>query len=571
MDHLRQILQRIDRRSYGAYKELRRPFRFDGYELHVDRVQGDPFAAPSQLRLELAAGHIGLQRSDYDQSVRRIAAEDFLSRAVGQLLRRRDRRSYGSGKSGQFGVLACGQEILQRTSCHIGAEGEVTFRLTLGLPAAGRRVLGREAWELLGQELPTIVDRALRRSALDETAWEEHLAVAEDQEALREQLRHRGLVAFLAEGSLLPRVSGASDAPARGEVVPLESPPELVVELMAPHRGRLRGLGLPQGVTVIVGGGYHGKSTLLNAVARSVYPHVPGDGREYCVTDSDAVVIRAEDGRAVTGTDVRAFIGDLPLGGPRETFTTADASGSTSQAAAIVEALEGGAQVLLVDEDTAATNFMIRDRRMRRLVPDAREPITPFIDRVRQLAEQGVSTVLVVGGTGDYLDVADCVVAMEAYRPREVTARAREVAQEIPARDTPLSTVAPWPQPAQRVPQKGSLNPRKGRRPERVKAVRTRDILFGEEEIDVSLVAQLVDPAQARALGDALLFAARELVNDRRTVAEILDAVDERIDQQGLASLLSGPAGDRARARRHELAAALNRLRTLQVTHRRAP
>lgn len=565
MVRLRQILQRIDGRGYKAYKEIRGRYGFEGYHLFVDHVQGDPFAAPSQIRAVLRPEHAGFTRSELDLRVRRRALEDYLTRSFAAALGRRPSRRSGSGKSGKLDVVRCGQEILERTACSATPAGEITVRFGLGLPAAGRRVLGREAWRILGEELPQMIGAALRRASLNLEHLTRHLDAAEDQDVLRSQLRGQGLVAFLADGSRLPRASGVNDAPARSEVIPLQAPPSLAVTLKAPHRGELRGLGIRRGVTLIVGGGYHGKSTLLNAVARGIYDQVPGDGRELCVTDPDAVVIRAEDGRSVAGVDIRAFIHDLPMGKTTDRFTTPDASGSTSQAAAIVEAVEAGARALLIDEDTAATNFMIRDRRMRRLVPDAKEPITPFIDRVRGLAAAGVSTVLVIGGAGDYLDVADRVICMDEYRPFDVTERAREVAREIPGSGAEAAAPPPLPRAAPRVPLPGSLDPRKGRRPERVKAVRTRDILFGEQEIDVSLVEGLVDPAQARALGDALLALSRDLVDGHRTIPELLDAVEARVDRDGLASLLPFPAGDRARARKHELAAALNRLRTLEV------
>lgn len=567
MERLVDTLRRIDGRGYRAYQDLRGRYRGRGFVLHVDRVQGDPFAAPSELRAVLEPAFAGFGEAELGSAVRRVALADFLTRSLGSAVARRGGRRMGSGSSGRIGVCPCGQEILERTACEVTAGAEVTVRFTVGLPAEGRRIAGRAAATLLAEELPALLADSLRRDGLDGEALVRHVDAAEDQQALRAALRGRGLVAFLAEGARLPRASGASDAPATGEVVPLVPPEELAVTLRAPHAGEVRGLGVPEGVTLIVGGGYHGKSTLLAAVARGVYDHVPGDGRELCVTDRDAVVVRAEDGRAVAGVDIRAFVDGLPLGRGTERFSTQDASGSTSQAAAIVEALEAGARVLLVDEDTAATNFMIRDRRMRRLVPEAKEPITPFVDRVRELGERlSVSTVLVLGGSGDYLEVADRVIRMEGYRPHDVTAEARAIARELPARDEDLAPPPAMAPPAPRRVRPGSLDPSRGRRAERVKAVRTRDIVFGESEIDVSLVEQLVDPAQARAVGDALLEATRQLGAGPRSVPELLDAIEARVGAEGLAALQPGPAGDRARPRRHEVAAALNRLRTLEVT-----
>ena len=560
---LARALERLDRRPYPSYKDLRgRRFEGDGLTLRLDHVQGDPFAAPSRVRLDVAPDLARLPVEGLASADARRATADVVHRAVGRALDRMP-RGRGSGKSGRVGIAPLGQEVLERTAVVVDAEGGVLLRTTVGLPAAGRRILGLEAARLLAERVPDAVREAFAR--LDHDEVRAHVRCVEDQVALRGALEAEGLVAFLADGASLPRRSGVDDRPLP-DPVPFAAPASLTVEFEAPHAGRLRGLGVPTGVTLIVGGGYHGKSTLLSAIARGVYDHVPGDGREQCVTVPDAVCIRAEDGRAVRGVDLRPFIDDLPLGRRTDAFDTDDASGSTSQAAAIVEALEAGASALLTDEDTAATNFMIRDARMRRLVPGDREPITPFLDRVRQLDRaRGVSSVLVVGGAGDYLDVADTVVCMDAYRPLDATERAHAVAAELPL-DAP-EPPGPWPEAAPRIPDPRSLDPRKGRRAERVRTVRTRAIEFGACEIDVALVAQLVDPAQARAVGDALLELSRGLCDGRRSVPELLDA----LDALPLERLAEPTFGDRARPRRHEVAAALNRLRSQKVRPHDAP
>ena len=440
---LRDLLRRIDGRGYKAYKELgRRSFCLgeggDAPVLHVDTVQGDPFAAPSRMRLAVPFEASGLPPALCDRRTRRTALEDFVARAVRRALRDETRGGRGSGKSGRVAIDAGGQVILERTALRIG-DGVVEARLEVGLPAAGRRVLGREAEAVLLDELPRVAEASLKAPPLDLEAARRHVAAAEAHEALQTQLAAHGLVAFVADGAVLPRESGASDRPARDGAVAFEAPDALRVTLELPGANdaleEVSGLGVPEGVTLIVGGGYHGKSTLLRALERGVHPHVPGDGRERVATRSSAVKIRAEDGRGVTGCDISAFISDLPggLGAAARTtdFHSDDASGSTSQAANIVEAFEAGSRLLLLDEDTSATNFMVRDARMQALVAPEREPITPFVDRVRELYDAlGVSTVLVMGGSGDYFEVADTVIEMHAYRPRDVTAEAKRVARE---------------------------------------------------------------------------------------------------------------------------------------------
>jgi predicted ABC-class ATPase len=560
---LRSELLRIDGRSYGFYKDLRGG-RTDlgGAVLHVAHVQGDPFAAPSRLALDVSAAAAGLPPWAFASADARRAAADFLQRQLVNALAGARERT-GSGKSGLLEIAPVGPEVLARTGVEVSTDGGVRILLQAGLPASGRRILGRQAAALLCERLPQLNDALW--GDLDRVRLEAHVHAVEDQVALRAQLAGAGLVAFLAEDSVLPRRTGA-DARPLADALPLEVPDSLAVELEAPQAGRLVGLGIPVGVTLIVGGGYHGKSTLLAALALGVYDHIPGDGRERCVTIQAAVVVRAEDGRAVRGADLRTFIADLPLGRSTERFDTDDASGSTSQAAAIVEALEAGAEALLVDEDTAATNFMIRDARMRRLIKRENEPITPYLDRVRQLWDEArVSSVLVLGGAGDYLDVADSVIQMDAYRPRDVTERAREVARELPLGEAAPRAPGPLLPRAPRIPDPQSLDPRRGRRAERVRSVRTRAIEFGREEIDVALLYQLVDAAQCRMIGDALLVLSRGLCDGKLSVGELLDALDAQVEEQGLDAIAEPGFGDRARPRRFEIAAALNRLRTLRL------
>lgn len=558
-----QLLRRLDGRSYATYKELRgAEFELGPARLRVLHVQGDPFAAPSRIQLELDPTKASLPDFCAADAVGRRASADFLQRAwIAALGRERSR--LGSGKSGLLEMAPVGPEMLQRSGVQVSEDGSCHVRLAVGLPASGRRILGIRAAELLGEKLPALVERVFGELALE--TLRVHRQALEDQVVLRAALESRGLVAFLADGSVLPRRTGTSSEPLAG-AVPLRAPESLAVELEAPGAGRLRGLGVPRGVSLIVGGGYHGKSTLLGALQASVYDHVPGDGRELCVADRASVTVRAEDGRCVTGVDLRPFIGNLPLGVDTARFFTQDASGSTSQAAAIVEALEAGCRTLLIDEDTAATNFLIRDARMRRLIPDEAEPITPFLDRVRQLWEEaGVSSVLVLGGAGDYLDVADCVIQMVAYELLDATERAREVAAELPLGEARARAAGPWPRAQPRVPDRGSLDAGRGRRAERVRSVRTRSIEFGEHEIDVSLLPQLVDASQCRAIGDALLELSRGLCNSRRSLAELLDELDARFEEFGIDAVCARSFGDRARPRRFEIAAALNRLRSLSL------
>jgi predicted ABC-class ATPase len=448
----------------------------------------------------------------------------------------------------------------------------VEIRFTAGLPARGRTVLGREAQKMLCEELPEIVRQALCFKNLPAAAIQRHVDAAEDQEFLRQLLRDNQLVAFLANGAILPRRSGIDDRPlcvsTQDHVVPFQAPSSLEVEFELPHHGTIRGMGIPKGVTLIVGGGFHGKSTVLNALERGVYNHIPDDGREYVVTVPDACKIRAEDGRRIEKVNITPFIANLPFGKDTAQFCTDNASGSTSQAANIMEAVEIGSSLLLIDEDTSATNFMIRDERMQELVAKDKEPITPFVDKVRQLYhDYGVSTILVMGGSGDYFDVADTVIMMDAYSPYDVTQRAREIThthetKRLGEGGARFGTVVG------RSPQSQSFDASRGKRDVKIDVKGLHTLLYGTISIDLSSIEQLVDKSQTRAIGDIILYYSRKYAGREYTLREGLQRLCSELEQHGLDLLSSRKLGNYAMPRIFEVAAAINRMRTLQCRER---
>jgi len=564
-EELRSLLNRIDGRGYKAYRELKGRWSLPHFILQVDHVQGDPFATPSRVRVFLPPGYTGLPQEACAPGSRAWGVEALLAREFGEAAVRHSRRQ-GTGRSGEIRIQAPGQEVLRQTAVMVDPDGALEARFTVGLPARGRRVMGQGAAHLLLEAVPGAVGESLRAAAHSPEKILAHARSNEDAHALRDAVVERGLVAFVADGAILPRESGVSQRPMDPDrAVAFTSPEGLRQEFQLPNRGRVSGMGIPAGVTLIVGGGYHGKSTLLRALERGVYNHRPGDGRELVVADPSTVKIRAEDGRSVRGVDISPFIGDLPSGENTRRFSSPNASGSTSQAANIVEAVEAGARVLLVDEDTAATNFMIRDRRMQALVPREKEPITPFVDRIRQLhRERGISSILVLGGSGDYLETADTVIAMDSYLPLEVTERAREVAETLPTGRTPEDT-GPFPELTPRAPLPDSLDPRKGRKAESLKVRGVDTLILGREELDLSAVEQVVSWAQLNALGHAVLYLRRTLLDGERSLAELLDQVEKAVGREGLDVLDRRETGELAEFRRYELAAALNRARSLQV------
>lgn len=512
------------------------------------KVQSDPYAPPSRIELRFDAEAADLLSDWHATPERRRALAVLLAKRLRSACRTRDLR-----------IDSGGQEILARSSCEVGEDGSVVFRLGAQLPGHGRRIAGREAARLLCGLLPDAADDALAVGEEEAGRWVRH---ADDVAALREQVAARGLVAFVADGSMLARRSGVDDRPLEAGV-PFASPGSMAVEFTLPHAGTVRGMGIGPGVTLVVGGGFHGKSTLLRALEAGVWDHVPGDGRDFVVADRGAVKVRAEDGRAVTGVDVHAFVDRLPSGDDTRRFTTENASGSTSQAASVVEALEAGSRVLLIDEDTAATNLMIRDARMQELVAKDREPLTPLVDLVRSMADDhGVAVILVMGGSGDYMDVADRVVLMDAYRPEDVTERARALAARPTGRRVEAEGF--------RMPRERVIDPRsvssEARGKQRIKAEGTDGLRFGESEVDVRSVEQITDPSMTAGIGLAIEAAVREdWIDGKATVAEALDRLEEALGADGAAALLRIRDVDLAVPRRHEVAATLNRMRELRV------
>lgn len=565
---LLEELRYIDGKGYKAYEGIRGQYKFPGFVLSIDHVQGDPFAPPSKVRAIVDQRDAKFPRELYNKSQSRIAVTDFLTRLFHENIKRYYTKVYGSGKSGVLTIDSCGQEILYRTSVTIEEE-KLEARFEVGLPASGRRILGREAEAIFNGALPKIVEATLYYENIDKIALRRQVELCEDQAYIRDALKRRGLVAFVANGSILPRESGVSTRPLKNGAIPFESPESLEVELSLPNKGKIKGMGIKEGVTIIVGGGYHGKSTLLRALELGVYNHMEGDGREFVITRGDAVKIRAEDGRRVEKVDISPFITNLPNGRQTKTFSTENASGSTSQAANIMEALEVGTTLLLIDEDTSATNLMVRDRKMQRLVHKEKEPITPFIDKVRALYKcLGVSTILVVGSSGDYFSEADSVIMMDEYRAKDVTKEAMEIAG-MPGYERSCEGDGTFGKAAQRIVLKSSF-------PKTFKGVRIRAsgldaITYDHSRIELGYLEQLVDNSQTNCIAVIIEYIMKNLVDDKLTLNNIIDRVMDIVNINGLDEIspFTGHPGNLALPRKYEIAGALNRFRYLRTEQKR--
>jgi len=565
MNKLRQLLDEIDLHGYKAYKKLVGDFQFPEFLLRIDHVQGDPFADPSRCRIFIQATKATIPRSLFNTRSRTIALEDFLGRSFTDAIKQQVQGGRGDGMSGEMTVTNYGQEVLERNAV-IVQDGNVELRIRIGLPAVKRTVNAEQAKIMLFKELPAVVTQGLAVLQTDLIKVQQHVDSVEDQQSLRQQLHERNLVAFIADGSHLPRYSGIDDRPLPGAVL-FKAPASLAVELEQRHAGIIRGLGIAEGVTLIVGGGFHGKSTLLHAIERGVYDHIPNDGREKVVTTASAVKIRAEDRRAISEVDISPFISTLPQGKNTRHFSTQDASGSTSQAANIMEALSIGTKLLLIDEDTSATNFMIRDERMQALVSKDKEPITPLVHRIRDLYEDNaVSVTLVMGGSGDFFGVADTIIMMDNYMAKDVTIEAKALAHNVIPKGISFPEIKTN---NLRLPKMACLSPKYDENRDKIQAINSRLLRYGQTEIDVSQLEQLVDTAQLTAIGYLIhYYYEQNIQNEEGDIDIVVGLKDTYIDveQLGLDCLTPYIIGTLAMPRLHELVATVNRMRNLRLT-----
>lgn len=554
---LKKELYAIDGRGYNSYKSLEGQYDFNKYILSIDHVQGDPFAAPSRVRIIMDQRVANIPKELFDKDHKRIAVQDFLTRLFYKNIDAYGKRVFGSGKSGLISISKCPQEILDRTSVIIN-EKELQVRIEVGFPARGRSVLARELEKILYDFLPQIIENSIIYNNIDKNKLIDRVRLVEDQVHIRRELEKRNLVAFVANGSILPRESGVSTKALKAGIK-FEAPKSLEITFNPPNRGEIKGMGIPKGISLIVGGGYHGKSTLLRALELGVYNHIEGDGREFVITDETALKVRAEDGRVIHKDDISLFINNLPNKKDTKAFSTENASGSTSQAANIIEGIESGTKLFLIDEDTSATNFMIRDDVMQKLVAKEKEPITPFIEVVKPLYEKkGISTIIVVGSSGDFFDIADTVIQMDSYEPKDVTEKAKalstgKILNRITDREIKINF--------NRVIKKGSIE--KGPKGIKIKTLGVDSLDINREKIELRAVEQIVDSEQITAIGYIMKYAEENVINGALNIEEVTDEILMNIKKKGLIDISGN--GNLAMPRKLEIMAVFNRYRKLRV------
>ncbi len=567
IDQLEKKILQLDGQDYGRYQTLIGHYDFEQFVLIIDQIPKDPYAPPHTgiYRIQFPLHDTVIEADMIDSNLKQIACRDFYARQFFQHSNSIAGKRRGPGYSGIITINEPGQAILQRSSVVIN-EDSLEVRCFVGLPASKRNIKARLAIKMLLEELPEIVSLSLQQQATHRPQLLSHIHTAVDAEFLRTKLSDLGLVAFISDGAILPRESGISDLPMQSDsIIAFESPESLRVEIKLPNAGNVTGMGIPQGITLLAGGGYHGKSTLLQAIEMGVYNHISGDGRELCVSLPDTVKIRSYSGRHVVKTDISPFIRNLPFREDTSDFSSENASGSTSQAANIIEAMEIGAKVILMDEDTCATNFMIRDMYMQKLVKKSDEPITSYIDKVRQLyLKKNISTILALGGVGDYFEAADHVIQLIKYHPYDVTAQAKNIIHDYPVKRIKEDVEYPI-QPRRRIPLVESVDPMSEYRKWRLYTTEVNTLHFGRNKIDLTDLEQLIELSQTKAIGYAMIYA-RKYMDGERTLKQVLDLVMQDIEDNGLDILSEKISGHFAQFRAYELAFTLNRMRSFNVS-----
>ncbi len=559
-------LMDIADKPVSEYGRLTGDFDFSRYVLKVSQVPVENMDKPALFLVRVPQAIAGFPSHLYNTPVRRTGLEDYLTRRIADqidVITQYDEQ----GLSRRHLLIAVpGQKILPRTSLLL-TEEYVEARIYVMLPQRDGRIDGERVKEIFFDELASVVNSALIYCNLNEAELTEFVDIMEDADQVRQILPTRGLVSFVGEGSMLARL-GNTDYPDYDDVQPLTVAEELLVEVDVPNAGPVKGLGIPSGITLILGDAYSGRIQLMRAIAAGIYNHIPGDGRELAITMPDAVHIASEPGRSVQKVDVHPFVRELVAEGATEEYTSAEADPCSAQAAATVEALEIGARALLYDESNSSPAFLTRDSRLTALMPDAGRRVMPLATRVRQLVDElGVSVV--VGGSSsvaEFIPVADTILRIDGYKVYDVTqeAKAMDLDQfQLESDDVNLTALVEknrWVVPSSIDASSGPLD--------QVIEAESIDLLqFGRSMINLQDVTQLADKHQTATIGLILCYAKLRYMDEGRPIREIMDLIDRDLGTEGLECLSRDLRGDLARPRRYEIAAALNRLDSLRISH----
>lgn len=428
---------------------------------------------------------------------------DRLSRVINELSRDYINQDKSIREKAQFSAQSTDERVLKRSGMFYNKKKDkFIFKINFNVPLLNAISVNAKATVQAIKDIMKHIEDIIK--TIDEKELKPFIAVYEKQIEIRKYLKENNLCVFIADGSILPRENG-TNLPLKN-ATPFFAPSNMCIQIPFSDGTKISGMAIKHGVTVITGGAYSGKSTLLDAIEMGIYNHVLGDGREYVITDDRALKVYVEDGRPVHNLDISPFFNYLPNNDVKD-FSTAHASGSVSQAANVVEALCGGAKLLLLDEDKSATNFMIRDTNMRKIVEH--EPIIPFTDRIRELySGSGVSTILVIGGSSEYLHHADKVILMDNYSVKDITQEIREIC---------------WPVYNMRVEtahfvELRYLIPPRENQPflyfHTVETENEKKIIIDEYNVDITLLTAIISTPQVNSITYALLLLLQDINSD---------------------------------------------------------
>ncbi len=579
MQNLKTQIESIADQPYRHIRKLNGSYKFPGFDFRFIRIQGSPGANPASIaEITVPVKATGFPDLFMAKSIYRIAMADFIIRRFKLGIDRIAKQNRGRDGSGSFYTIEFSQKMLQR-DCILFVDNDIELRFIFSLPAKGSgggQFDAGQAWLMFEKELTAMVDFALYYKNYDQASrqlLDRYLDVQHKREQIKNYLQKNGLTVFINNGAILPRQSGIDDRPAIGKnIVPFQSPMSCQVDIPISDTEVIQGMAIKEGITCITGGGYHGKSTLLQAIIAGVYAHIPDDGREYIVTREDAVFIRAEEGRSIRNVYISAFIGMLPNGMNTEQFSTDNASGSTSQAAMIVESLEAGSNLLLFDEDSCATNLMLRDELIAKVMSSTQEPIKPLYNSLRSLwCQYHVSMIFVVGGLGRFLQKADTCLLMDNYQCQDITAKVREELGEIKNEIQHKIKFSSQRYLASDNFDPAYINQRLNKQiPKRIKSLRNapRQLEYGMDLINLEALPQLIEASQILAIGYCLLRLKKAMEHQgskTHTIKYWLDWLYQQLERHGLCFLQPEYPGLLSLPRRNEVAAAINRTRSLKV------
>jgi predicted ABC-class ATPase len=550
------ILGEIDGREYVDLARLMGDYDFNRYIVKISNVPQSAEETGLSVVVRVTHAVAGFPEGLISSPIRRTALEDLLTRKLAAAIE--GQATFDGNGVARRRIVAPrpGQKILPRSTVQI-TDDFTDVRLSVLIPTQRGRLDGQAFQTVFFDDLPMVVQDALIYCNMDTAEVEVFVGLMEDADQLRQSLPARGLIGFVASGSLVARLPG-SDQPDVAAERTITVDPSLLVSLDTPHRGAVEGLGINSGITLILGDAFSGRIELMRALASGIYNHVPGDGREYIVTMPDSVYIPAEPGRSVHRVDIGSLL-------PEEDYSTASAGACHAQAATLIEALEAGARVILLDEADACPGFLGGDDRVDRLLGNA-SGITPLSARVRQMAQElGVSTIVAGNvSVSSFIPVADTILAVRDGVITDITREAKDAfdgvsVAAVPEYDfTRLIETARWVVPS-------SIDASIGRHDGVIGIEDGWQIRFGRYTIDLGSNCQIADAQQALTLGLIIEYARQRYLDKARPMRELLDLVERDLSMEGLEQVTRELRGDLARPRRYEIAAALNRLPSLRV------